>query len=81
MSKETTMKILERFFAECLRYWEKELNVDSDLDNSAYQRAIADIPKHDPYRMKGEELNPEWVAEFRRYRLMDCWGKDWERHV
>ena len=80
MNKEETMKILERFFGECLRYWERTLKVDSDFSNEAYKNAINDIPKTNPYKMAGEELNKEWVEEFRRYRLMDCYGKDWEKY-
>ena len=41
--------ILERFFNECLRYWERTLRVDSDISNKAYINAIADIPHHNPY--------------------------------
>ena len=81
MDKNETMTLLEKFFGECLRYWERTLKVDSDLDRAAYVNAIADIPKTNPYKMSGEELNPEWVAEFRKYRLMDCYGKDWERYL
>ena len=81
MQKEETMAVLERFFGECLRYWEKTLKVDSDLSNEAYKNAIDEIPHRNPYKMCGEELNPEWVAEFKKYRLMDCYGKDWERFL
>ena len=81
MNKEETMRILEQFFGECLRYWERTLKVDSDLSREPYERAIGDIPKNNPYKMVGEELNPEWVAEFKKYRLMDCYGKNWERYV
>ena len=81
MSKEETMGILEKFFGECLRYWERTLHVDSDLDRAAYEHANEDIPKHDPYSVSGELLNPEWVEEFRKYRLMDCYGHGWESHV
>lgn len=76
MTKEETMSVLEKFFGECLRFWERTLNVDSDLSNEAYKHAIEEIPTHYPYSPQGELLNPEWVAEFKRYRLMDCYGKD-----
>ena len=79
MTREETMSLLEKFFGECLRYWERTLGVDSDTSNEAYKFAIQDIPKRNPYKMSGEELNKEWVAEFKKYRLMDCYGKNWER--
>lgn len=74
MTKEETMALLEKFFNECLRYWEQTLNVDSDASNKAYLNAIADIPKTNPYKPTGEELNSEWAEEFKRYKLMDCYG-------
>ena len=79
-NKEETMKILEQFFGECLKYWERTLNVDSDLSNEAYKQAIKEIPTCNPYKVIKEELNPEWVQEFKKYRLMDCYGKDWEKY-
>lgn len=81
MNKEETMAVLEQFFGECLRYWERTLKIDSDTSNEAYKNAINDIPKRNPYKMNGEELNKEWVEEFRKYRLMDCYGKEWERYA
>ena len=81
MTKEETMRLLERFFKECLAYWERTLKVDSDTSREAYINAINDIPSTNPYSPNGKELNKEWVAEFRRYRLMDCYGKNWERYV
>jgi len=81
MDKVETMTMLERFFGECLRYWERALKVDSDTSNEAYKHAIEDIPHHCPYSPNGEEINPAWREEFRRSRLMDCYGKDWERYA
>lgn len=81
MNKEQTMQTLERFFYECLSFWERELKVSSDLDKTPYIKAIEEIPKRDPYSMNGELLNEEWVAEFRKYRLMDCYGKQWEKYL
>ena len=81
MTKQETMKVLEKHFSDCLKYWERELKVDSDLSNEAYIHAIKEIPKHDPRVPAGEELNPEWVAEFRKYRLMECYGKEWKKHI
>ena len=81
MTKNETMALLKRFFGECLRYWERTLKVDSDLDKEPYVNAINEIPTNNPYKMAGEPLNPEWVAEFRKYRLMDCYGREWEKYV
>lgn len=80
MDKKETMAVLERHFNECLHYWERTLKVDSDLSNEAYIKAISEIPSCNPYHIQKEELNPEWVKEFRKYRLMDCYGKDWEKY-
>lgn len=76
MTKEETMALLEQFFIECLKYWERTLNIDSDVSNKAYLNAIFDIPKTNPYKPNGEKLNEEWVEEFKKYRLMDCYGND-----
>lgn len=81
MTKEETMSVLEKHFNDCLRYWERELKVDSDLDKSAYKEAIREIATTDPRSPYGEKLNEEWVAEFRKYRLMDCYGKEWEKYI
>lgn len=81
MTKQETMEVLEKHFNDCLRYWERELKVDSDLSNEAYIHAISEIATTDPRKPCGEKLNPEWVAEFRKYRLMDCYGNEWEKHI
>ena len=75
MTKEETWEVLEKFFGECLRYWEKTLKVDSDLSNEAYKMAIEDIPTHYPYSPNGEKLNEDVVKKFKESRLMDCYGK------
>ena len=72
--------ILEKFFGECLRYWERELKVSSDLDKQPFINAIRDIPTHNPYKMQGELLDAETVKQFKKYRYMDCYGKDWEKY-
>ena len=81
MTKDETMKVLESHFNNCLRYWEKELKINSDIDKAPYIEAIREIATTDPRSPYGEKLNEEWVAEFRKYRLMDCYGKDWEKHL
>ena len=79
-TKEKQTETLEKFFGECLRYWEHTLNVDSDLDNQAYINAINDIPHHNPYSINGEEFDDDVRTQFRNSRLMDCYGKDWEQY-
>lgn len=75
LTREETMAVLERFFGECLKYWERTLEVDSDLSNEAFICAIRDIPSTYPYSMHGRDLDPAIVDEFRLYRYMDCYGK------
>ncbi len=80
MTKQETMEVLEKHFNACLRYWERELKVDSDLSKEAYIHAINEIATTDPTKPSGEKLNPEWVTEFRNHRLMDCYGNGWEEY-
>lgn len=80
-SKERQMEILERFFNECLRYWERTLKVDSDTDKQAYINAIEDIPHYNPYSMQGKQFDEEVRSQFRKYRLMDCYGTKWEQYM
>ena len=81
MNKDETMRVLEKHFNDCLRFWEHELKVSSDLDKAPYKEAIREIATTDPRSPYGEKLNPEWVAEFKKCRLMDCYGKEWERYL
>ena len=71
--------ILEKFFGECLRYWERTLNADSDLDKRPFINAIADIPHHNPYRVSGELIDVAIREEFVKEKYMDCYGRDWQR--
>lgn len=73
--------ILEQFFGECLRYWEKTLGVDSDLSKEPYINAIKEIPHNNPYKKAGEEIPKEIRDKFIKYRLMDCYGNEWEKHL
>lgn len=72
--------ILESFFGECLRYWERTLKVSSDLDKQPYINAITDIPHNNPYKMQGEPINETIREEFIKARYMDCYGKDWQKY-
>lgn len=78
MSRAETMKILEQHFKNCVKYWEYNLGVDSDISNEPYKKAIDEIPEFDPTIPNGEKLNKKWVDEFRKYRLMDCYGYNWK---
>ena len=81
-SKAYQMGILEQFFGECLRFWERTLGVDSDLSQEPFINAMKEIPKYNPYKVQGELLDPDVVADFRRYRYMDCYGRDyWQQHL
>ena len=77
---EEQYAILDRFFRECLRYWEHELKIDSDLDKQPFINAIRDIPNHNPYKVQGELLDTETVRQFKKYRYMDCYGRDWKKY-
>ncbi len=80
MKREEQLAILERFFGECLRYWERELKTNHDIDKEPYINAIKEIPVNYPYTPNGEPFDKEVREEFIKYRLMDCYGKDWELH-
>lgn len=74
--------ILEQFFSECLRFWEKELGVSSDESREPFINAIKEIPRTNPYLVGSKEVIDEQVRNnFIKYRLMDCFGTDWKRHI
>lgn len=74
--------ILEQFFNDCLKYWEKVLKVSSDDSKEPYIRSIRDIPKTNPYLVGSKETIDESVRnDFIKYRLMDCFGNDWKNHI
>lgn len=82
MDKNKQMEILEQFFSECLRYWEKTLKVSSDVDKQPYINAINEIPSKNPYKFRdAEEFDTDVIEKFRKYRLMDCYGKDYEKYL
>jgi hypothetical protein len=80
MDKKRQYEILENFFIECVRYWERELNTDSDLDKQPYINAIKDIPMRNPYVPCGEPFDEDVLVEFIKHRKMDCYGNDWMNH-
>lgn len=69
---------LNKFFMECVRYWERTLDVDSNLDNSAYVKALGEIPSVDPYVPNGEPFDADVLERFKKHRYMDCYGRAWE---
>ena len=72
--------ILEKFFFECVRFWERELKTDRDLDKRPYENAIKEIAKHDPSVPNGRLIDENVRNLFKQYRLMDTYGVDWEKH-
>ncbi len=80
MTKNEQLAILEHHFMSCVRFWECELNMDTDLDKEPYIRAIYEIPIMDPTRINGESFDKDIRESFIRYRFMDCYGRDWERY-
>lgn len=72
--------ILEKFFFECVRYWERSLNTDSDIDNRPYINALKDIPTTNPYVIQGEPIDEETRKYFIKCRYMDTYGKDWKHY-
>ena len=73
-------EILMRHFFDCVRYWERTLKVSSDESSEPYKRALDELPRNNPFRMTGEPFDAEVLAEFKKSRLMDVYGRDWERH-
>lgn len=72
--------IMDKFFRECVKYWERELKTDSDLDKQPFLNALKEVPHNNPYRMQGEPIDPEARKHFIKCRCMDIYGKDWERY-
>ena len=77
---EEQTESLTKHFNGCLKFWEKFLNTDSDIDNEPYIKAIEEIPVQDPLRIKGDFFDKEVVYGFAQSRLMDCYGKEWQEH-
>jgi hypothetical protein len=71
---------LERFFNDCVRYWERTLKTDSDLDRQPFLNALNELPHCCPFVMNGEPFDDEVLRDFKKARLMDAYGLDWERH-
>lgn len=72
--------VMEKFFGECVRFWEHELKTDSDLDRQPYINALREVPHRYPYVPWGEELDPETRKYFIKNKCMDTYGRDWEKY-
>ena len=80
-SVEEQKATLEKFFYECVRYWERELKTDSDLDKTPYINAIKEIPTTNPYLYKDSpKIDEEVRNDFVKARYIDCYGKDWREY-
>lgn len=86
-SKEQTNHVLNRFWGGQLRFWEHEYGVSSDLNKTPAIEALTEMAAlqltYDPnvaFPKDENKLDKETVREFFKYRKMDIWGKDWEKH-
>lgn len=87
-AKETQI-ILERWYADNVRFWLKQKK-DAVDEREANRRALEwDLIEiyqfnhhclHNPYTPSGDELDKQTVLDFMKYRCMDLYGKDWESH-
>ena len=77
-SRQTQYDILLKFFYDCVKFWEKELNTDSDLDKTPYQNALKEIPTQDPKVLNGRKFDEKVREDFIKHRYMDTYGKNWE---
>ncbi len=87
---KTSFEEIDTHFFNCLKFWEKKLNIDSDLDNTAYLKALEDIlmpvrneyvpcsPLRAVYSTKNT-LNLRAYNDELRYRCMDIYGRNWEK--
>lgn len=80
MTREYQVKLLHKHFNDCLRFWEHELKIDSDLSKEPYINAIKEIPVVDPTCPNGEPFDADLREDFIVSRFMDCFGKEWSRY-
>lgn len=81
MTKQEQYAVMEKFFYECVRFWEHELKTDSDLDKEPYLNAIKEIPKYYPYTPNGEPFDEDVRQSFYESRMMDVYGVNWRRYA
>ena len=77
MTKQEQYTTLYKFFFECVRFWERELKTDSDLDKTPYLNAIKEVPHNYPYKPNGEPIDENVRKEFIESRYMDVYGVNW----
>lgn len=79
-TREEQLNTLFQFFMECVRFWERELKTDSDLDKEPYIRALREVPTTNPYiPYNSPNIDNEVRTEFIKSRCMDTFGKGWEK--
>ena len=80
-TKREQYDILFRHFMDCVRYWESRLNIDSDLSNEAYKRALNEIPTtHPGIAYNAPKIDDDVRNGFIKDRCMDTYGKFyWEK--
>ena len=81
MIKQEQYDVMFRFFHDCVRYWERELKTNSDIDKQPYINAIAEIPHNNPYKPNGEPLDEDVRKQFYEDRMMDTYGTDWRNYA
>lgn len=79
-TKQEQYNILLEFFYECVKYWERFLKVDSDLDKQPYINALEEIPDVDPNVPFGKPFDKDVLENFTKDRYMDTYGKEWEKY-
>ena len=78
---------LEKYHADCVKFWTRQNEID---EREAHKRALEydliEIFKvnngclHDPYSVKGDELDKQTTLDFLKYRWQDLYGKEREKH-
>ena len=61
---------LEKYHADCVKFWTRQ-NEIFKVNNGCL---------HDPYSVKGDELDKQTTLDFLKYRCQDLYGKEWEEH-
>lgn len=80
-SREEQQTILLDFFNACVRYWERTLKIDSDLEKQAHINALEEIPTHDPrVPFNPPSFDEDVLEDFVKARYMDTYGRDWQRY-
>ncbi len=81
MTKQEQYDLMLRFFHDCVRFWERALKTNSDIDKRPYINAIREIPHNNPYKPDGEPLDEDVRKQFYEDRMMDTYGTDWRNYA